>query len=347
MSVEARLQALVQSYRAQYGDAALGQSQQLIAQLSVQAPDLHGEVKALSAAINRGAAARIATAADPEAEAAKVATEIAAGEKLSMAVVTAAVTVVRALGAVPAAPAMPPPPPAATSGWAGETVAVAPQPPAPDTPPQGGAPGYLPPGSVPAPGAPAAPAKPIYKNPLAIGGAIAAVLLFLVWRQQAETPVANNQGPRDGPPQADGQAPVLASRAPLPTLTSNRTPNGVEIQFMLQGRSSVAPGAVILPVQGWDTGATQVFFGRQNSPGGQIEVMNEGAAQMQRMRGEGGLARAGQVQWQRDGLGMGPICIAFQSAAGQGQQRDVGLSGTTMCVMDGDCQQSIGCGRMR
>jgi hypothetical protein len=76
-------------------------------------------------------------------------------------------------------------------------------------------------------------------------------------------------------------------------------------------------------------------------------VMNEGTAQMQRMRGDGGLARAGQVQWQRDGLNIGAICIAFQSAAGQSQQQDVGLSGTTMCVMDSDCQQSIGCGRMR
>ena len=116
---------------------------------------------------------------------------------------------------------------------------------------------------------------------------------------------------------------------------------------MLQGGSAAAPGVVVLPTQGWDAGATQVAFGRPGSQGGQVEVLNEGSAQMQRMRGTGGLARAGQVQWQRDGLNIGPICIAFQSAAGQGQQRDVGLSGTTMCVMDGNCQQSIGCGRMR
>ena len=40
MSVEARLQALVQNYRAQHGDAGLLVSTQLIAQLSSQAPDL-------------------------------------------------------------------------------------------------------------------------------------------------------------------------------------------------------------------------------------------------------------------------------------------------------------------
>ena len=346
MSVEARLQALVQSYRAQYGDAALMQSQQLIAQLSVQAPDLHGEVKALSAAINRGAAARIASAPDPEAEATKVATEIAAAEKLSMAVVTAAVAVARTLGGLPAAPAMPPVPPAAASGWAGETVVVAPQPPTGGIPQQGAAPGYVPPGSMPPGGSPA-PAKPFYKNPLVIGGAIAAVLLLLVWSGQQEVPVTNGQAPQDGPPQPPGQAPILATRAPLPTLTSNRNSDGVVIPFLLQGSSGAAPGVVVLPAGGWDSGPTSVAFGRPGSQGGQIEVMNEGAAQMQRMRGNGGLARAGQVQWQRDGLNIGPICIAFQSAAGQGQQRDVGLSGTTMCVMDGNCQQSIGCGRMR
>ena len=60
MSVEARLQALVQNYRAQYGDAALAQSPQLIAQLSVQAPDLHGEIKALAAAIRAAAPPLIA-----------------------------------------------------------------------------------------------------------------------------------------------------------------------------------------------------------------------------------------------------------------------------------------------
>src|SRR5688572_19897707 len=123
MSVEARLQALVQNYRAQHGDAALRTSPQLIAQLSSQAPDLYGEIRALAALIASNAAARIAASPDQDAEAQRVATEIAASEKLSMAVAPAGVAVARTIGpiGVGAAPAIPAPSPASAGGWAGET----------------------------------------------------------------------------------------------------------------------------------------------------------------------------------------------------------------------------------
>ena len=354
MSVEARLQALVQNYRAQYGDAALAHSPQLIAQLSVQAPDLHGEIKALAAAINRGAAARIAAAADPEGEATKVATEIAGSEKLSMAVATAAVTVARGLGPVGAAPTTPPAAPIPSTGWAGETMVAgaSPQTAPPGYPPQAGVPGYLPPGSAPpVPGQPTV-AQPIYKNPLAIGGVAVALVLGLLWTQRTpdvERGPTNEQGPVGprGPGGQGGAAPTLARSGTLPTLSYNRTTDGVVILFMFETGQSPANGVVVLPARGWDSGPTQVAFGRPGA-NGQIEVMNDGAAQLLRMRGDGGaVARGGPVQWSQDRLNVGPMCVAFQAASGQAPPRDVGLSGSTMCVMDGDCQRSLGCGRIR
>ncbi|MGQ0660771.1 hypothetical protein [Sphingosinicella sp.] len=371
MSVEARLQALVQNYRAQHGDAGLYASTQLIAQLSSQAPDLYGEIRALSAAITGNAVARIAASPDQDGEAQRVATEIAGTEKLSMAVAIAGVAVARALGPVggPAAPAMPPPPPAAAGGWAGETVVAGPAP-APGYPP---AAGYVPPGSVPPPGQSAA--VPIYKNKVAIGVAAAVVLLLgYAYTQRAPSrpqpgPVTNEQGPLAGGPQgggapqggpgpqgggapgggqqgASGQYPMLSRSGTLPGLQVNRMQNGYAIPFLIETQSGPAPGGVIVPLNGWDQGPTTIVFGQPGDTTGQGQIVNQGSVQMQRVEGPNGPARAGQVQWQQDALNMGPICVAFQAPA-QTQSGDVGLSGTTMCVMDANCQQSAGCGQVR
>jgi len=169
MSVEARLQALVQNYRAQYGDAPLRTSAQLIANLSSQAPDLHGEIRALAAAIGEDAAQRIARAgADGEGEAGRIATEIAGRERLSLAVVTAGISVARVIGPITAASV---PPPTGAGDWAGESVIVQPAalpPPNPPPPRPTGAP-YFPPGSPPpfAPGA--IPQRPNIAGRIALG----------------------------------------------------------------------------------------------------------------------------------------------------------------------------------
>jgi hypothetical protein len=392
MSVEARLQALVQAYRAQHGDAGLHNAPQLIAQLSSQAPDLYGEVRALAAAVAGNAAARVGASPDQAGEAGRVATEIAASEKLSLGVAAAGVAVARALGPIggPAAPAMPPAPPAAGGGWAGETVvagapATAPPggyAPPPQQPPYGQVPGYppaaggyVPPGSMPPPGHSGS--APIYKNKVAIGVA-AAVVLFLGYAYTQRTPTGsrsapptNTQGPLaggGGAPQsgvpggsgpqgggapgggqqgAAGQYPMLTrGGGALPSLQINRMPTGLAIPFLIETQAGPAPGGIILPAGGWDQGAVTVVFGRAGDTTGQGQIVNQGTVQMERAQGQNGPARSGVVQWQQDGLGMGPICVAF-SSNGQSQSGDVGLSGTTMCVLDASCQQPAGCGQVR
>src|SRR5690606_11883915 len=97
MSIEDRLHALAQQYGAERGSAALTDPTQLVAQLSSKAPDLHGEIRALAAAIQANAAARIAAAPNTDLEAQAIAAEIAASQKLSMTSVIPAVAVVQRL----------------------------------------------------------------------------------------------------------------------------------------------------------------------------------------------------------------------------------------------------------
>lgn len=394
MSVEARLQALVQNYRAQHGDAGLQATAQLIAQLSSQAPDLYGEIRALAAALSGNVAARVAGSADQDGEAQRAATEIAGSEKLPMAAATAGVAVARLIGPVGGA-AAPTPAPAPSGGWAGETMIAQPIPAAPAAPaavappaaggyappppqqPYGHAPagGYVPPGSVAPPGQPVS--QPIYKNKIALGVAAAVVLLVGYSYSQRtppggggtqtngqQGPVAGGGGQGQGGGQggggqqggqqggggqqgAAGQYPMLTRGGNPPPLQINRMQNGLAIPFLIETRNGPAPGGVILPSGGWDQGPIQVVFGQPGDTSGQGQIVNQGSAQMQRVQGQNGPARAGQVQWQQDQLGMGPICVAFSSNGGQSQSGDVGLSGTTMCIMDASCQQPAGCGQIR
>lgn len=386
MSVEARLQALVQNYRAQHGDAGLHASPQLIAQLSSQAPDLYGEIRALAAVITSNGLARIAASPDQDGEAQRVATEIAGSEKLSMAVAAAGVAVARTLGPVggAAAPTMPPAPTADVGGWAGETMiapgaAPAPQaPPAAPQQPYGQAPGYaptagyVPPGSVAPPGPGGS--TPIYKNKVVLG-VVAAVVLFLGYAYTQRDrptpqpqPTSNGQqgpiaggAPQNGPPQSGpggnqpqnggqrgtpGEYPMLATTAPGPALQVNRMENGYAIPFLIQVDGVPTPGGVIVPLNGWNQGPTTVVFGSPNDTRGTGQIVNTGTAQMQLTQGQNGPVRMGQIQWQRDQLNLGPICISFQGN-GQSQSGDVGMSGTTMCVMSANCQQNAGCGTIR
>lgn len=130
MSVEDRLLVLLTQARQGGNAAALADPSILRSQMSSQAPDLHGEIQALAAALAMGAPARIAAAADPATERQSVATEIARNERLSMGVVRPALDVacVAGPGAAPARLATPRQP--QPNGWAGDSVVVG-----ADTPP--------------------------------------------------------------------------------------------------------------------------------------------------------------------------------------------------------------------
>jgi hypothetical protein len=155
--------------------------------------------------------------------------------------------------------------------------------------------------------------------------------------------------PAGGQPQqpaTPGGYPMLASSGAGPALQVNRMQNGYAIPFLIQVDGTPAPGGVIVPLNGWDQGPTTVVLGQPGDTSGTGQIVNTGTAQMQQTQGQNGPVRMGPVQWQRDQLNIGPICVAF-TGSGQSPSGDVGMSGTTMCLMNASCQQNLGCGTIR
>jgi hypothetical protein len=385
MSVEDRLFALTQQCRQQSGDSFLLTPGQFVPRLNSQAPDLHAEIRALAAAFEIGAAARIAAAASPETEAAIVASEIAVRERLSMASVTPALVVARRVGPLAGALASAPTP----GGWAGDSLAVgaAPQPAAPPAyvPPAPAyaaqpapphyqqAPGYAAP---PQPGAPpqsqSDKIKALSKNPLAMG-ALALVLGLLIYQNFMRAPSQGQQPPpfNDGqrgdmpqpPPNTDGQNPQ-----PPPVNNGGQTQSNGQMP-MLQAPGSGAP---ILQVQRHSSGAPGFVFTLQTprgaSPGmvllpqggWQSGPVGIGLAMPGDTTGQN-MATAGEGQFQLVQSNGSPVRLAQIQLAqdnlntggiclmfrGQQGQQDVQLSGADFCVMNGACSQPIGCGKLQ
>ncbi len=234
MSVEERLFALAQQCRQQNGDAFLVNTSQFAPRLNSQAPDLHAEIRALAAAFEMGAAARIAAAPDQAGAVSAIASEIAVRERLSMAAIAPALAVARRLGPLNAAPAAP-----SAGGWAGDSVAVGAAAPAhapPAPPPAYQQPAYAAPQApytqAPYPHAPAQAGatqadkfKAMTKNPWVMGAA-ALVLGFLVY-QNFMAPSEEIQTMPIGQG-ADPQQPPGAPGAPGPGGVGNQPgPGGV------------------------------------------------------------------------------------------------------------------------
>jgi hypothetical protein len=87
--------------------------------------------------------------------------------------------------------------------------------------------------------------------------------------------------------------------------------------------------------QGWDAGFVAV--GSQHAQ--QPESLSQ-TAPFQFSRQGNSAVRVMQPQWQRDGLNIGTMCVAFV----QNNVQDVQLRGSNVCVLGGNCDQMIGCG---
>lgn len=383
MAVEDRLLVLLTQTRQQFGDAILADPAGLRSRLSQQAPDLHGEIQALAAAITGGAPARVGAAADKAAETQAIVNDIAARERLSVAVVRPAVEVacLAGIGAITPAPA------SAGGGWAGDSEIVRPR--APEPQPQ---PAYQP--QQPYPPHPAPPPGgvmgfpeqvPFYRKSWFHWGAAAAVILAVVvgrgvpvepegdtggngpqpapQPQPQPGPFGGNpggggpdqpQGPGTIPqpqPPGNGEGAISIANGPtlgdrngaMPTLTPQRASNGSFGFAFTLPVNGVAPirGAVILPANGWDAGQGTIV-GKQSRPNG--DAASVGSGRYERVISAGAPVRFMRPVWESDEIGAGPTCIAFAGAAGQ---QDVSLSGATMCIMDGGCNQALGCGRIQ
>lgn len=388
MSVEDRLFALAQQCRQQNGDVFLAAATQLVPRLNSQAPDLHAEIRALAAAFEFGAAARIAGAPDAAAETAKLASEIAVRERLSLACVNPALAVARRLGplrtgAAPAAPTQ--------GGWAGDSVIVgagaaqAQTPPAPQAPslnqgwqtppaPQAPAPnqGWQTPGVSPQLQSQREKFNAFAKkNPLVIG-AIALVGLYMAYQgvtqmsqsaqqqqpslpgqqqpmlpgQQPQQPMMPGQQPQPMQPQQSSMPLLQPMGAATPTLPVQRNPQtGAPVfTFAVSTPRGPAPGMVMLPAGGWQSGPAGFLLGVPGDSSGQnVGAAGQGIFELGHAS-NGAPARIAQVQLTQDTLGTGGVCLMF---IGQQGQQDVQLSGTDFCLMNSSCSQPVGCGKLQ
>lgn len=374
MSVEDRLFTLVDQCRQQQGDGFIQSPALFVPRLSSQAPDLHAEIKALGAALEMNAAGRIENATDSSNEAEQIKNEIAVKEKLSAGVVAAALNVARRIGSLSAVGTSP-----AGDGWAGDSVVVG----TPATPqyqqPQSAQPGHTagdqyeeedddddeeeekP---------------PIWKDKRVIAGAVIALVAVLYFSQQqgggqqpgpqpAPQPIPQpgpQPMPQPGPqpmPQPGpqpvpqpGPQPVPQQTLPLlqppngqlPTLQVQQLQNGsLGISFTMTTQAGQSPAMVMLPAGSWDGGEGLLGIWRPGVDYNTNRPDSLGSGYMLPFNNNGVPVRALIPVWQQDNMGFGSICVAFMGSTGQ----DVQLRGSTMCVMDGNCERASGCGRIQ
>lgn len=351
MSIEERLFALVQHCRQQGGDALLSNAGQLTQHLSSQAPDLHSEIRALAAALAASAAARISAAAEPDAEAQKIATEIAVAQRLSMTSVAPAIAVARRIGPLSAsAPAAPTP-----GGWAGDSVAVGSAPAAPIAPPApppsawagAPAPQYAPP-AAPYPQAPATPpaseAKPWFKQPAVIIGAIA-IGGFFLFQSMSGQQNGGGGGQNGGAVTANDFPTLAVQEAQRPTISVRRSqsPGMIYFLFTLQTPQGQIPTTLAFP-ETWQGDGSILMTRPGDFDGAQAGPQTMGAAAFTGQQIDGRARRIAQFQMIQDNLGLGNLCVAFRGQAGQ---QDVQVQGAEFCVADAACQQPIGCGKLQ
>lgn len=361
MSVEDRLSALLAQARRSGGEALLHDPAALRAQLSAQAPDLHGEIQALAAAIRMGAAARANGVSDPLSERATIAADIARAEHLSLTVVQPAVEVACRAGVAP--------PSVSSSGgdaWIGDSVMPgAGPPPAPAPAPR--PPRRYPPRPAvvyqpPQPAFAGHAAAPFYTRTwfyaaigaLLILGALAVTLLTGGGERgrgsRTAVPPTGSVSAASGAPSAASESTASAPASPaaaggptlapyggtMPVLRAQTQPGGgVALSFTVSGGGETIDGGLVMPA-GWD-GETVVTG--TNAQG----ARSVGRGRFQSTRTGNVPMRVMTVTWQQDGVEAGPTMIGFQ---GQPGQPDVQLSGSIMCVMDGANGQPVGCGRV-
>jgi hypothetical protein len=372
MTVEDRLTLLLAQARESGGDAVFRDMAALRSQLSTKAPDLHGEIQALTASLAGGVPARIASSADPAGARAAAAAEIAERERLPIAVVLPALDV-----ACRAAPGIVSPPPPADE-WAGDSIAFGSNAAAaPASPPPH--PGLYPPPPVYPAGFPTPHLNPHYPPPrepdawnsydmsgrpqpfyrkvwffilvglVIVGGAV----LYTQWTHlfgrtaiagssPAAPPAARSDAPPAPPAPPPAEAlfstggPMLSAAEDGPVLALQQAPDGRRgLSFSVTAEDRLIEGALVLPAGGWDGEATLIGAtadGSRSVGTGRFELSATDRP-----------VRLMQVQWRQDGVAAGSTAVAI---VGQPGQSDVSTSGATFCLLDGTTGEPIACGQI-
>jgi hypothetical protein len=141
-----------------------------------------------------------------------------------------------------------------------------------------------------------------------------------------------------GPPPQGGNLPIIVApgggRQP-PAIMIQDAQQAYVLEFGASAGNQIFRVIVGVSKQGWDAGFVAV--GSQGAR--QPESVSQ-PAPFKLSRQNNNAIRVLQPQWQRDGLNIGAICVAFiQSGAA-----DVQLRGSNVCVLANSCNQMVGCG---
>ncbi|HYE47830.1 MAG TPA: hypothetical protein VEA44_18830 [Caulobacter sp.] len=154
--------------------------------------------------------------------------------------------------------------------------------------------------------------------------------------------------PVEPPPVAPAPVPAPGIRLPvlaawggdLPVLVPIRRPDGnVEIRFDISTGEQVLRGILQVLMPRWDLG--EVRMAVENEAG---VVLNEGFGRYRYRTGPQGVMQAVQPVWVRNDANLRDLCFAF--IVPETAESHL-LSGSTMCVMDANCEQPLGCGRVQ
>ena len=346
MSADDTLLDLLQDARRKFGDGILAEPARLVPMLADRAPELRSQIRGLAAALLADPVARIGAAADPAAAMAQLAGEIAQREHIDAASAqTGVVVAMRFLSGQLAPVAGPAAAPLPAAGGPSEWVGL--------SKPVGG------PGATPSAtsgmadkmsaalgGAPGLTA--LAKNKWVIGAVAMAVAVYFYWESAspdpqpapapAPSPSPSPVGPARPGPVAGGGLPMLANPASgqVPTIQVRRLDAGNVLDFGVPGQSGTLLGRVVVARQGWDQGVIAI-----SSPGAQQPESVSGVGAFQLVPVQGAAVRLLKPTWERDGLSIGGICVAFRQ-----QGTEVQLSGSRFCILangEQPCARMVGC----
>ncbi|MCW5746707.1 MAG: hypothetical protein KIT36_10965 [Alphaproteobacteria bacterium] len=361
-----RVVALFAEARRKFGDDALRDPRRSIPLLADRAPELRDTIKATAAALSMGAPQRLRAAPDQASEFHRLAIEITGREGVAAADAMAGVRIAARLGGQDAA-GMPP----QDRSWVGGTVlpggAGAPGYGGGPLPPAGGPNFAGPGGAAPNFGSPGMPPPTAASAGLKWGGwgaaALVGVGILAVVGLSSGPEKGGGQGPPPQQPQAgpppqqpqSGPPPQQPQGGPPPQQSgglpiivppdSGRQPPAIAVRdagqmYVLEfgangGNQTFRMMVGISKQQGWGSGVVLIASQSASQP---ENVSQPGPFAL---NSQGGNAiRVLQPQWQRDGLNIGAICVAFV----QPRAQDVQLRGSNVCVLASNCNQMVGCG---
>lgn len=342
-----RVVALFADARRKFGDDILRDPRRSVPLLADQAPELRNAIRAAASALGIGAAQRLRAAPDQASEFHRLAAEIAGREGIAIPEAMAGVRVAARVGDGGGPGRLMPD----DRSWVGGGATLVGGQQGPASPGHGGPAGYGQYGMPPA--QPAASGQDFMKGKWAIAAVVVVVIVAAVGLSSG--PDKTNQGPQapqsrpsDRPapsPPAGGRPPQQSAGLPVivppgggqqpPSIPVREAQQAYVLEFGASAGNQVLRVIVGVSRQGWDAGFVAVASQGANEP---ESLSQTGPFKLSRQNNNA--VRVLQPQWQRDGLNIGTLCVAFV----QGGAQDVQLRGSNVCVLGGNCDKMVGCG---